>query len=120
MKVSKERYINLCKHKLEMNKFDISLGIINSILCLFLYVVVLIIICSGYQRNDIPPYAVVIGLILFSVFCGCCTIIIIRLAKLIIERKELKYKLFLTENDGIISSTLENEYSEDNNGDSLE
>ena len=120
MKVSKERYINLCKHKLEMNKFDISLGIINSTLCLFLYVVALIIICSGYRRNDIPLYAVVIGLILFSVFCGCCTIIIIRFTKLIIERKELKYKLFLAENDEIISSTLENEYSEDNNGDSLE
>ena len=44
----------------------------------------------------------------------------IRFTKLIIERKELKYKLFLAENDEIISSTLENEYSEDNNGDSLE
>ena len=103
-----------------MNKFDIVLAIINIILCIFLYVVALIIICSGYQRNDIPLYAVVIGLILFSVFCGCFAVIIIRLAKLIIERKELKRKIFAAENDGIISSTLENEYSEDNNGYPLE
>lgn len=120
MKMSKERYINLCKHKLKENKFDIALGIIENALFLSLYIIVLISICKGYMSNDLPIYAVVIGLVIFSVFCGCFAIIIIRLAKLIIKRKELKYKLFLAEKDGIISSTLENEYSEDNNGDSLE
>lgn len=76
--------------------------------------------CSGYMNHDAPLYAVVIGIILFSVFCGLFTLIIIRLAKLIIERKYIKRKIFAAENYGIISSTLENEYSEDNNGDSLE
>lgn len=120
MKLSKERYINLCKHKLMENKFDIELGIIENALCLSLYIIALIFICKGYMRNDLPLYAVVIGIILFSVFCGLFALIIIRLAKLIIKRKELKCKIFVAENDGIISSTLENEYSEDNNGASLE
>lgn len=120
MKMSKERYINLCKHKLKENKFDIALGIIENALFLSLYIIVLIFICKGYMSNDLPIYAVVIGLVIFSVFCGCFAIIIIRLAKLIIKRKELKLKIFAAENDGIISSTLENEYSEDNNGNSLE
>lgn len=120
MKLSKERYINLCKHKLKENEFDIGLAIIENVLCISLYIIALILICKGYMSNNLPIYAVVIGLVIFSVFCGCFAIIIIRLAKLIIKRKELKYKLFLAENDGIISSTLENEYSEGNNGDSLE
>lgn len=120
MEFSKEYYISIYKHDLKQNKWDIGLEIINTVLCLSLYIVGLILICSAYMSNDTPLYAVAIWLIIFSVFCGLFAVVIIRLAKLIIKRKELKYKLYTAENDGIISSTLENEYSEDNNGDSLE
>lgn len=120
MKLSKERYINLCKNELKEITFDIGCAIINITLGLSLYIIGLILMCSGYMNHDAPLYAVVIFLVIFSAFCGLFAVIIIRLAKLIIKRKELKLKIFAAENDGIISSTLENEYSEDNNGDSLE
>ena len=120
MEMSKERYIDLCKRNLQENKWDIGLEIMNLSLCVFLYIIGLILMCSGYMNHDAPLYAVVIFLVIFSAFCGLFAVIIISLAKLIIKRKELKYKIYTAENDGIITSTFENEYNEDNNGDSME
>lgn len=118
--MSKERYITLCKNELKEITFDIGCAIINITLGLSLYIIGLILMCSGYMNHDAPLYAVVIFLVIFSAFCGLFAVIIISLVKLIIKRKEVKYKIYTAENGGIITSTLENEYNEDNNGDSME
>ena len=120
MKRSKEYYINLYKRNLRENKWDIGLEIMNLSLCVFLYIACFMLMYSGYMSNDISISATVVSIIVFSALGVLFTVIIIRLAKLIIKRKELKYKIYTAENDGIITSTLENEYNEDNNGDSME